>query len=449
MSKIIVDEIDSLSGGNITVSKKIEGVEPTADQELATKKYVDDNSLNPTNFYQKTDFINSSAGVVDAGKPVVLDSVGQLDSSMVSVDSSLIDHTLVQNRGTNTHAQIDNHIADTSNPHSVTANQTGAFATSEFVNSSSGVVDAGKPVVLNASGELDGSMVTVDSSMVDHTLIQNIGTNSHTQIDSHISSTANPHSVTSAQVGAYNTSEFIDTTTGAGDAGKPIKTEAAGLVDNSFLPTATVTDAGIAEIATQAETNAGSDDERIITALKINEAKQLQSFATLCSVSGLNTTIAAGNDLNLLTLFALGNESLRKESYFDLKDTSNVTITNFLDAVNDKFVFPSNLNTFNKGYKGYVIRVNTVADYAGASGATEEYNFRIRRVIDNSIIDTRVLPRVELDSLTGVNRGVLFQTFVNTETDPYVLDGMYIDLAVPAGGQAITLTSLSILIQTI
>lgn len=216
---------------------------------------------------------------------------------------------------------------------------------------------------------------------------------------------------------------------------------------------ATETDAGIAEIATQAETNAGSDDTRIVTALKINEAKQLQSFATLCSVSGLNTTITAGNNLNLLSLFGTVNESLRKETYFDLKDTSNVTITNFLNVdptpANNKFVFPSNLNTFNKGYKGYVIRVNTVADYAGASGATEEYNFRIRRVIDNSIIDTRVLPRVELDSLTGVNRGVLFQTFVNTETDPYVLDGMYIDLAVPAGGQAITLTSLSILIQTI
>lgn len=246
---------------------------------------------------------------------------------------------------------------------------------------------------------------------------------------------------------------------------------------------ATETDAGIAEIATQAETDAGLDDTKILTPtklansvytssvasqaetdagtvdnkytspLKINEAKQLQSFATLCSVSGLNTTITAGNNLNLLSLFGTVNESLRKETYFDLKDTSNVTITNFLNVdptpANNKFVFPSNLNTFNKGYKGYVIRVNTVADYAGASGATEEYNFRIRRVIDNSIIDTRVLPRVELDSLTGVNRGVLFQTFVNTETDPYVLDGMYIDLAVPAGGQAITLTSLSVLIQTI
>ena len=449
MSKIIVDEIDSLSGGNITVNKKIEGVEPTADQELATKKYVDDNSLNPTNFYQKTDFIDSSAGVVDAGKPVVLDSAGQLDSSMVSVDSSLVDHTLVQNRGTNTHAQIDNHIADTSNPHSVTANQTGAFATSEFINSSSGIADAGKPVVLNASGELDGSMVTVNSSMVDHTLIQNIGTNSHSQIDSHISSTANPHSVTSAQVGAYNTSEFIDTTTGAGDAGKPIKTEAAGLVDNSFLPTATVTDAGIAEIATQAETNAGSDDERIVTALKINEAKQLQSFATLCSETGLNTTVNPGNSLNLLTLLTEANESLKKETYFDLKDTSNVTITNFLDETNDKFVFPSNLNTFNKTYKGYIIRVNCLVDFDGGANDTEEYNFRISRVIDNSIIDTRVLPRVELNNVNNNNRGVLFQTFVNGELDPYVLDGMYIDIDVPTNGRAITFNELSVLIQTI
>lgn len=224
----------------------------------------------------------------------------------------------------------------------------------------------------------------------------------------------------------------------------------AGLDDTKILtPTKLANSVYTSSVASQAETDAGTVDNKYTSPLKINEAKQLQSFATLCSVSGLNTTIAAGNDLNLLSLFGTVNESLRKETYFDLKDTSNVTITNFLDAVNDKFVFPSNLNTFNKAYKGYVIRVNTTADYAGASGATEEYNFRIRRVIDNSIIDTRVLPRVELDSLTGVNRGVLFQTFVNTETDPYVLDGMYIDLAVPAGGQAITLTSLSILIQTI
>jgi len=242
---------------------------------------------------------------------------------------------------------------------------------------------------------------------------------------------------------------------------------------------ATETDAGIAEIATQAETDAGLDDTKILTPtklansvytisvasqaetdagtiddkytspLKINEAKQLQSFATLCSETGLNTTINPGNNLNLLTLLTEANESLKKETYFDLKDTSNVTITNFLDETNDKFVFPSNLNTFNKTYKGYIIRVNCLVDFDGGANDTEEYNFRIRRVIDNSIIDTRVLPRVELNNINNNNRGVLFQTFVNTETDPYVLDGMYIDIDVPTNGRAITFNELSVLIQTI
>lgn len=39
---------------------------------------------------------------------------------------------------------------------------------------------------------------------IDHTVIQNIGTNSHSQIDTHISSVANPHSVTKTQTGLGN-----------------------------------------------------------------------------------------------------------------------------------------------------------------------------------------------------------------------------------------------------
>jgi hypothetical protein len=159
MSKIIVDEIDSLSGGNIIANKKIEGIDPTTDQELATKKYVDDNVLNPNDFYQKTDFIDSSTGIADAGKPVVLDSAGQLDSSMVTVDSSLVDHTLIQNIGTNTHAQIDSHIADTSNPHSVTSAQVGAYNTSEFIDTTTGAGDAGKPIKTDLDGLVDTSFL--------------------------------------------------------------------------------------------------------------------------------------------------------------------------------------------------------------------------------------------------------------------------------------------------
>jgi len=44
---------------------------------------------------------------------------------VTSLNQSQIDHTNLQNRGTNTHAQIDSHIADQNNPHNTTKSQVG------------------------------------------------------------------------------------------------------------------------------------------------------------------------------------------------------------------------------------------------------------------------------------------------------------------------------------
>jgi hypothetical protein len=62
--------------------------------------------------YEISDFISTSAGASDAGKPIVLDGDGQIDASMINDGD--IDHTLISNIGTNSHADIDTHIADTS-----------------------------------------------------------------------------------------------------------------------------------------------------------------------------------------------------------------------------------------------------------------------------------------------------------------------------------------------
>jgi hypothetical protein len=81
-----------------------------------------------------------------------------------------ISHTILSNIGTNTHAQIDTHIANTSNPHSVTATQVGLgnvdntsdatkntatatlsnktiSSTDNTISLAGGVVDGGSPIV--------------------------------------------------------------------------------------------------------------------------------------------------------------------------------------------------------------------------------------------------------------------------------------------------------------
>ncbi len=59
--------------------------------------------------------------------------------------------------------------------------------------------------------------VTAESIVTDHTVLTNIGTNTHAQIDSHIANTSNPHTVTKSQVGLGN----VDNTT---DLLKPVST---------------------------------------------------------------------------------------------------------------------------------------------------------------------------------------------------------------------------------
>lgn len=71
-------------------------------------------------------------------------------------DGAQINHTTLSNIGTNTHAQIDTHIASTSNPHSTTADQvlptqtgnSGKYLTTDGTNSSWGTVAGGGDMVL-------------------------------------------------------------------------------------------------------------------------------------------------------------------------------------------------------------------------------------------------------------------------------------------------------------
>jgi len=73
--------------------------------------YVDSNGLYPeANAYESADFIATSAGAGDAGKPIVLDVAGHIDATMINDGD--IDHANIANIGTNAHSAIDSHIED-------------------------------------------------------------------------------------------------------------------------------------------------------------------------------------------------------------------------------------------------------------------------------------------------------------------------------------------------
>jgi hypothetical protein len=182
-----------------------------------------------------------------------------IDDSTIHYAQTLIDHTNLLNKGTNTHSAIDSHISSNSNPHSVTKTQIGlenvtndsqlkrsANDFSSFTIKASLV--SGDIILIEDSVDSNNkkystiggishtilsnigtnSHVAIDShisdgtlhytqSNIDHTSIQNIGTNSHASIDTHISSISNPHSVTKTQVSLGNVTNDAQLKRSAGD----------------------------------------------------------------------------------------------------------------------------------------------------------------------------------------------------------------------------------------
>lgn len=105
---------------------------------------------------------------------VTLNHNDPLNVLTIDIDESQLNHENFQNRGTNSHASIDGHIASQANPHGTTAAQVGA--------------------------DPSGSAATVQGNL-----------------NAHTGNTANPHNTTKAQVGL----PFADNTS---DLDKPIST---------------------------------------------------------------------------------------------------------------------------------------------------------------------------------------------------------------------------------
>lgn len=166
--------------------------------------------------------------------------------------SDALTHDSIAGSGTNTHAQVDSHIASTANPHSVTASQAGAPPTSRTLTAGAGLTGGGDlsaDRTFNAVANADGSIVV-----------------NADDIQVGVLASDSQHGT---RGGGTQHSEATTGTAGFMSSSDKTKLDGVSGTNTGDEVQATETAAGIAEIATQAETDAGTDDQRIVTPAKL------------------------------------------------------------------------------------------------------------------------------------------------------------------------------------
>lgn len=131
------------------------------------------------------------------------------NGSPTVIPTSLAQHYVDLTNGAIYQSVGTNSIADWKPSTSVTSEQIQDVIGPMFDNTASAPITT-------AYDDVNNRVVTaIDQTQINHNLLQNVGTNSHNQIDNHLASTANPHGVTKSQVGLSN----VDNTS---DLNKPI-----------------------------------------------------------------------------------------------------------------------------------------------------------------------------------------------------------------------------------
>ena len=191
-------------------------------------------------YYQESEFLNTSAGTGDAGKPIKLDAGGKVDASMIN-DADVSYNNI---------SDVPSTFTPSSHNHSGSDITSGTIDTDRLdVGASSGKVAAGDHThssyitgneTITLSGHVTGSGTTAitctvanDSHTHSTATLTGLGGAAEKDVGTTIGTVAAGDHTHDGRY--YQESEFINASAGAGDAGKPVKLDAGGHIDSTML----------------------------------------------------------------------------------------------------------------------------------------------------------------------------------------------------------------------
>jgi len=150
----------------------------------------------------------------------------------------------------------------------------GAYETADFINTSAGAGDAGKPIVLDADGKIDATML--DAGDIDHGGLTGLGDDDHPQY----------HNDTRGDI-RYYTKTILNSTSN-GDGASLI-----GIEDSGGLITATTVEGALQELAADiaaTDHHSGWFFIQTGTVVNVDEYKQMRVKGTLTVEGATNIT---------------------------------------------------------------------------------------------------------------------------------------------------------------